>query len=288
MDALIIITVGFLVAFNCGILGSFLVLRKMAMIGDAISHAVLPGIVIAFMLSGSRENIFMMIGAGVIGVFVTIMIEVFTRKGKIPVDAAIGYSFTFLFAIGIILLTAFADDVDIDEQCVLYGEIIYIPFNVWVTEGGLNLGPTALWIVGLNSLIVIIIVLSFYKELLITSFNPDFAESVGIKPIVWHYVLMGLVSYTAVSSFESVGAVLVVGLIIIPPATAYLITERFNKMLIYTTIIALMTSILGYYLAFLLNVSVAGAMITVSGTIFLLVFYISNQYNKRVIMSESE
>ncbi|NMM50033.1 metal ABC transporter permease [Marinigracilibium pacificum] len=288
MDALIIILAGFLVAFNCGMLGSFLVLRKMAMIGDAISHAVLPGIVLAFMISGSRENLFMMIGAGIIGVLVTVMIEFLSRKGKLPVDAAIGYSFTFLFAIGIILLTAFADDVDIDEQCVLYGEIIYIPFNVWVTSGGITMGPTALWLIGLNTLLIVVVTFSFYKELLITSFNPEFAQSIGIKPVVWHYVLMGLVSYTAVSSFESVGAVLVVGLLIIPPATAYLISNKMSKMLFITTILALITSVAGYYLAYLFNVSVAGAMITVCGTMFLIVFCFTKAMNKKVIVPVTE
>jgi len=116
VDDLWIILTGMLVAISCGLLGCYLVLRKMAMIGDAISHAVLPGIIIAYMLTGSRDSIAILLGAGLLGVLTTFLIEFFHQKGKLQTDASIGVTFTWLFALGVILVAAFAGQVDIDQD----------------------------------------------------------------------------------------------------------------------------------------------------------------------------
>lgn len=271
-----IILVGILVAISCAILGCFLVLRKMAMVGDAISHAVLPGIVVAFLIVERFDSIFMLIGAAILGVLTTLLIEFLHRQGKLQTDASIGVSFTSLFALGVILISVFASKVDLDAECVLFGEIAYVPLHVWRIDLGdgavLNLGAKAAWWIGSVLLIILFFVVLFYKEMLLTTFDPAFASAIGMNTSVWHYSLMSLVSLATVAAFESVGAILVLSFLVVPPATAYLLTTNFKKMLFLSCLIGIITAILGYYTAFYLNASIAGSMTSVAGIIFALVF----------------
>lgn len=271
-----IILVGILVAISCAILGCFLVLRKMAMVGDAISHAVLPGIVIAFLVVQRFDSIFMLLGAAILGVFTTLLIEFLHKQGKLQTDASIGVSFTSLFALGVILISVFASKVDLDAECVLFGEIAYVPLHVWRIDLGdgamLNLGAKAAWWIGSVLLIILVFVIVFYKEMLLTTFDPAFASAIGIHVSVWHYSLMSLVSLATVAAFESVGAVLVLSFLVVPPATAYLLTTNFKKMLFLSSFIGILVAILGYYTAAFLNASIAGSMTSVAGVIFALVF----------------
>ena len=275
MDAFLIILVGSLIAISCSILGCFLILRKMAMVGDAISHAVLPGIVIAFLISGSRESIFMIMGAGLLGIFTTFLIEFFHKKARLQTDAAIGVTFTWLFALGIILLSVFAGQIDLDQDCVLYGEIAYVPIDLWITKAGVILGPKALYISGFMLLLNLVFVRVGFKQLYLTTFDPSFAATIGISVTLWHYLLMGAVSMTTVASFDSVGAILVVALLVAPPATAYLLTDKFKHMLLIACAIGVVISISGYYLAVYLDGSIAGAVVTMAGILFGLAFFFS-------------
>jgi len=240
----------------------------MAMVGDAISHAVLPGIVIAFLISGSRGNLAMLAGAAIIGVLTTILIEVLHKKINLQEDASIGVTFTSLFAFGVILISSFTGQIDLDQECVLYGEIAYVPLDLILLESGANLGPRALWISGSVLLIIILALWKGYKGLALTTFNADYAKALGISTAFWHFGFMGLVSLTTVVSFESVGAILVVALLIAPPATAYLITDSLKKMLWLTALLGIFTAIGGYYLALILDGSIAGAMATFAGILF--------------------
>jgi len=275
MNAFWIILAGSLVATSCGLLGCYLILRKMAMVGDAISHAVLPGIVIAFLISGSRDSFTMLIGAGLIGVFTTFLIEFFNRKGKLQSDASIGVTFTWLFAVGVILVSLYTSNVDIDQDCVLYGEIAYVPLDVWITASGINLGPKTIYVSASVLLIVVGFIVFGYKELFITTFDPALASAIGISTGLWHYLLMGAVSLTTVASFESVGAILVVALLVGPAGTAYLLTHNFKKMMIISASLGILISILGYCLAVWVNGSIAGAMATMAGVLFGLAFLFS-------------
>lgn len=268
MDALYIILTSSLFAIACGLLGCFLILRKMAMVGDAISHAVLPGIVIAFLLTGTRDSFEMIIGAGLLGIFSTFLIEFFHKRAKLQTDAAIGVTFTSLFALGVILISVFAGQVDLDQECVLYGEIAYVPIDLWITDSGQNLGPRALYISSITLILIILFIRVGFKQLYITTFDPAFAATTGISVALWNYLLMGSVSMTTVAAFDSVGAILVVALMVAPPATAYLLTDNFKKMLLITSVIAVVISILGYYLAVMLDGSIAGAVVTVAGVLF--------------------
>ncbi|MFL5731290.1 MAG: metal ABC transporter permease [Cytophagaceae bacterium] len=275
MDAFWIILTGSLVAVSCGILGCYLVLRKMAMIGDAISHSVLPGIVIAFLFTGSRDSMIMLTGAAALGVITTFLIEFFHRQGKLQSDAAIGVTFTWLFAIGIILISWKAGQVDLDQDCVLYGEIAFISLNT-INLGGFEI-PQAVVIMGSVLLLIILFVSLGYKELFLTTFDPAYASAMGISTILWHYLLMAMVSLSTVAAFDNVGAILVVAFMIAPAATAYLLTEKFGQMLGMAIVSGILSSAGGYYLASLLDGSIAGAMSAVAGLQFLLVLLFAPQ-----------
>jgi len=275
MDALYIILTSSLFAISCGLLGCFLILRKMAMVGDAISHAVLPGIVIAFLLTGTRDSFEMIIGAALLGIFCTFLIEFFHKKAKLQTDAAIGVTFTSLFALGVILISVFAGQVDLDQECVLYGEIAYVPIDLWISDSGQNMGPKALYVSALTLIVNILFIRVGFKQLYLTTFDPAFAATTGISIALWNYLLMGSLSMTTVAAFDSVGAILVVALLVAPPATAYLLTDNFKKMLLITCVIAIIISILGYYLAVMLDGSIAGAVVTVAGILFGLAYLFS-------------
>lgn len=284
MNAFYIILTGALVATSCALLGCFLILRRMAMVGDAISHSVLPGIVIAFLISGSRDSFVMLAGAGIIGILTTFLIEFFHKKAKLQTDASIGVTFTWLFAIGVILISAFAGKVDLDQDCVLYGEIAYVPLNLLITDSGVVLGPKAIYTGAVVLLVVITFVVVGYKELFLTTFDPSFAKAIGMATGLWHYLLMGLVSATTVASFESVGAILVVALLVAPTATAYLLTDNLKRMLLLACAAGIISSIAGYYLAVWWDASIAAAIATSCGILFLIALLFSSKYGvlKRV------
>lgn len=273
MDALVIISTAFLFSVSCGILGCFLILRKMAMVGDAISHAVLPGIVLAFLFTGSRDSFEMIAGAALLGIFTTFFIQFLNKKAKLQTDAAIGVTFTWLFALGVILISVYAGQVDLDQECVLYGEIAYVPLDVWINNDGINMGPRALYVASIILLINLLFIGFGYKQLHITTFDPSYAATIGISIGLWNYLLMGAVSMTTVAAFESVGAILIVALLVVPPATAYLLTDKLQQMIGITIAIAFINAFLGYYLAVAINGSIAGAIVSVSGAIFFLAFF---------------
>ncbi|MFD1422296.1 metal ABC transporter permease [Laceyella tengchongensis] len=276
MNELWIILTGMLVASSCALLGCFLILRKMAMVGDAISHAVLPGIVIAFLVTGDRHSLPMLLGAAAFGLVTTLLIESL-RKSGVQADAAISVTFTSLFSVGIILVSLFARQVDLDLDCVLYGEIIYVPWDT-IIWNGLDWGPKAVWIVGTTLVLNALAILLFYKQLKLSAFDPAMAAALGIPVAFFHYLLMGLVSVTTVASFESVGAILVVAMLIVPAATAYLLTDRLSRMLLYSVLTGCLSAVAGYFLAGALDASVAGAMTVMAGVFFILALFLSPRH----------
>jgi manganese/zinc/iron transport system permease protein len=217
----------------------------------------------------------MIIGAALLGIFCTFLIEFFHKKAKLQTDAAIGVTFTSLFALGVILISVFAGQVDLDQECVLYGEIAYVPIDLWISDSGQNMGPKALYVSALTLIVNILFIRVGFKQLYLTTFDPAFAATTGISIALWNYLLMGSVSMTTVAAFDSVGAILVVALLVAPPATAYLLTDNFKKMLLITCVIAIIISILGYYLAVMLDGSIAGAVVTVAGILFGLAYLFS-------------
>ncbi|OBZ09395.1 metal ABC transporter permease [Bacillus sp. FJAT-26390] len=268
-----ILLTGALVASCCGVLGVFLVLRKMAMIGDAISHSVMPGIVIAFLLSGSRDSLLMMFAALLCGLLTTFLIQMFQQSG-IQSDASIGVVFTALFAIGVVLVSLYARQVHLDQDAILYGEIAYVHWNIWEL-GGVNMGPKAVWLLGVTLFVIVTVIGLFYKQFKLCAFDPALAAAIGIPVAVFHYLLMGLVSMATVSSFESVGAILVVGLLIIPASTAYLLTDRLGLMIALSVAVGVASSFIGYGAAVMLDASIAGCMVCAAGVLFIIAFLFS-------------
>jgi len=257
-------------AISCAVLGAFLVLRKMTMVGDAISHAVLPGIAIAYLLSQSRASLPMFLGAALVGVFATVVIEILSKKWKVQSDASIGMTFTTLFALGVVLITFWSDKVDLDQECVLYGEIAFVPFNTW-TMAGKSMGPIALWTSGILLILVLIYTLVGYKGLLMSSFNADYAAVLGIGIGAWNLSLMSMVSLATVVSFESVGAILVVALLVAPAASAYLISSQLKTMIGLSALFGFTGSLGGYFLSAALDTSIAGGIATTLGVQFAVV-----------------
>jgi len=278
MNDVYIITTASLVSMSCALLGCYLILRRMAMVGDAISHAVLPGIVVAFLISGSRDSATMLVGAGLIGIITTFLIEFFHKKARLQTDASIGVTFTSLFAIGVVLISLYAGKVDLDQDCVLYGEIAYVPLDLWVTDSGLVMGPRAVYIALVIFLMIVVFIVVGYKELFLTTFDPAYASAIGISTTLWHYLIMGAVSATTVASFEQVGAILVVALLIAPAATAYLLTDNFKQMLVISSGVGVISSLTGYYLAVWVDSSIAGAIAVMAGIFFTLALLFSPKH----------
>lgn len=278
-----VILTGVLAATSCGLIGSFLVLRKNAMLGDAISHAVLPGLVIGFLLTASRGVIPMLVGAAAMGLLTAYLTELLDRTRHVYRDGAMGVVFTLLFAVGVILISIYADAVDLDQDCVLYGEIAYTPWDT-IVFGGTSLGPRSVWILGGILLANSLFIGTFFKQLLICSFDPQMAHAMGINERFWHYALMTMVSLTVVAAFESVGAILVVAMLIIPGATAYLITHRLKTMLLLSVLAGTIAALGGFFTASWLDVSIAGSMAVVAGLVFALVLIgsiVERRYHQR-------
>jgi manganese/zinc/iron transport system permease protein len=243
------------------------------MIGDAISHSVMPGIVIAFLLSGSRDSLLMMFAALVFGLLTTFLIQLFQQSG-IQSDASIGVVFTALFAIGVVLVSLYARQVHLDQDAILYGEIAYVHWNIWEI-GGVNMGPKAVWLLGFTLAVIVAVIGLFYKQFKLCAFDPALAAAIGIPVALFHYLLMGLVSMATVSSFESVGAILVVGMLIIPASTAYLLTERLGVMIGLSVAVGVASTFLGYGAAVALDASIAGCMVCAASVLFIAAFLFS-------------
>lgn len=265
-----IILLASLTAVTCALPGVFLVLRRVALMSDAISHAILLGIVVAFFFTKNLSSPWLLIGAAFTGLLTVSLTELIIRTRKLQKDAAIGLIFPLLFSVGVILLNRYAGDVHLDTDCVLFGEIAFTPFNRLII-GGIDLGPQAVWVMSGVLLLNAAFIISFYKELKVATFDEGLAASLGFLPGVIHYALMAIVSITAVGAFESVGSILVVALMIAPPAAAYLLTNRLSHMLIISAVLGILSAISGYALAHWLDASISGAMATMSGVIFLLV-----------------
>jgi manganese/zinc/iron transport system permease protein len=263
-----------LVAVACAIPGVFLVLRRMAMMSDAISHTVLLGIVIAFFITKTINSPLLLIGAALMGVITVSLVELLNRTKLVREDAAIGLVFPAIFSIAVILISRFAGDVHLDTDAVLLGELAFAPFNR-LRLFGLDVGPEALYTTGSILIINLLFVILFYKELKLATFDPALAAALGFAPAAIHYALMTLVSLTAVGSFDAVGSVLVVAFMIAPPASAYLLTDRLPRMLVYSALIGIFSAVGGYWLAHWMDASIAGSMATMTGVSFLTVYLLA-------------
>lgn len=259
--------VALVVSVACALPGVFLVLRRRAMASDAITHSVLLGIVLAFFLVEDLSSPFLLVGAALAGLVTVWLVELLQRTGLVREDAAIGLVFPALFSIGVILVSRYAGSVHLDIDAVLLGELAFAPFDRFVLFN-FDFGPTAL--VKMSVLLVLnaVAIAAFWKELKLSAFDPALAYALGFSPVLLHYGLMGLVSVTAVGAFDAVGSILVVALMVGPPVTAYLLTDRLGAMVGIAAAAGAVGGIGGYWLAHVLDASIAGSIATVVGAEF--------------------
>ena len=274
-----------LAALVCALLGNFLVLRRQSLLGDAISHAVLPGIVAGFLVAGSRAALPMLAGAMAAAALAALLIEAVRRLGRIEPGASMGVVFTVMFALGVLLLEqAAARSVDLDADCVLYGQLEDI---LWFAASGWGslLDPAALarmprevlTLAGVAAVSGLLVAL-FWKELRITTFDPGLASTLGIPAGLFHYGLILFTALAAIASFEAVGSILVIAMLICPAAAARLLTDRYGVQLALSLSFGAASAILGYVAAGFLPgwlgapwaLNAAGMIAVVAGLILLL------------------
>jgi len=265
-----ILLTGMLVGVSASLLGSFLVLRGNSMLADAISHSILFGIALAWLLTGQTSGPVQIAGAALSGVLAVYLIETLTRTRRLRDDAAIGLVFPALFSAGVILINVFARDVHLDEHTVLLGEIGFVWLDT-VTLGGIEV-PRAMLAMAVMLVLDAAFVLAFYKALKLATFDPDLARALGLAPGLIFYVHLSLLSGTAVAAFDAVGVVLFITFVVVPPATAYLLTRRLSSMIVLAMILAAASAPLGYAVAFWLDVSIGGAMALATGPFLLLAY----------------
>lgn len=263
-----IILTASLVGITCGMIGVFLILRKMAMMADAISHTVLLGIVVAFLITREVSGFPMLIGAIIAGLLTALFVQWLNSLG-IESHAAMGIVFTTLFAIGVILISTSIGNAHLDVQHALMGEITFIPWNK-INLPLIGEVPKATALLGFVFLIVLGFIIAFYKEWKITTFDPALAASLGIPVLFMHYLFMSLVSITTVASFDAVGAIMVVAMLITPAASAYLWTDKLLVMLILSSLFGVIGAVCGYYLAAWIDTSISGAMAFATGILFVI------------------
>jgi len=271
-----IILTASLVGISCGLVGSLLVLRRMAMMADAISHTVLLGIVTAFLITRELSGIHMLIGAIVAGLLTAILIQWLHSLG-VQQEASIGVVFTSLFAVGVVLIATKVGNAHLDVQHTLMGEITFIPWEKmslpWIGEV-----PEAVFILSIVLIVVLIAIIGFFKEWKLTSFDPALAASIGIPVVLMHYVFMGLVSVTTVAAFDAVGAIMVVAMLITPASAAYLWTDRLAIMMGLSGAFGIIAAVAGYYIAVWLDTSISGSMAFATGLLFMISFIASPKH----------
>lgn len=244
-----------MVGIMSGIIGSFIILRGMSLMGDAISHSVLPGVAVAYML-----NINILIGASIFGVLAALLIGFVATHSKIKVDTSIGVVFSAFYALGFILISKAGSATNLNH--ILFGNILAVSDADMITTA-VVLG------------IVILFVQIFYKELLITSFDETFAQTYGLNVQLVHYSLMLVLTLVTVSALQTVGIILVVAMLITPAATAFFWTDRLSVMLVLAAAFGVIASVCGLYLSYTFNWASGPAIVLTAAVLFAISFVFS-------------
>lgn len=271
-----IILTASLVGASCGLIGSMLILRRMAMLADAISHTVLLGIVIAYLITRELSGVHMLIGAIAAGLLTSMLIQWIHSLG-VRQEASIGVVFTTLFAIGVVLIATKVGNAHLDVQHTLMGEITFIPWEK-MTLPWIGDVPEAVVMLSVVLLLVLLVIIAFFKEWKLLLFDPLLAASIGIPVALMNYVFMALVSITTVASFDAVGAIMVVAMLITPAAAAYLWTDRLATMMCLSVVFGIVSAIAGYTIASWLDTSISGAMAFATGIVFMISFFVSPKH----------
>jgi manganese/iron transport system permease protein len=243
---------GVLVAAICALVGTYVVLRGLAFVGDALAHAAFPGVVIAYLLKG---NIYL--GALLFALATALGIGLVSGRGRVSHDTAIGILFAGAFALGVLLMSMIRG-YTVDLFSFLFGNV-------------LGISERELWLVAFLGGVVVLTITVFYKEFLLLSFDPTVAEAMGYPVRAFNYLLLGLIAVTIVISIQAVGIILVVALLVTPSATAYLLSDRFLRMMLLGALLAVLAAVIGLYLSYYLNVASGAAIVLVSTCVFFLV-----------------
>lgn len=254
-------------ALTCALPGAFVVLRKNSMLVDAISHAVLPGIVVGYFFTRDLDSPLLIVGAALAGLIVVLGSEWLARTGLVTGDAPQGLVFPALFSIGVILVSLKFGNVHLDTHAVLVGDLNLAAFH-HLAVGGVSIGPAYLYVMLGMLAVNLIFLVAFYPKLKVTTFDPQFATSVGIHSRLLNTAFMFIVSLTVTASFNAAGAILVIALMIVPPATAYLLSRRLSVMLGWTALIAVCGAVCGFWLAYFLDAATSAGMAVFYGLLF--------------------
>lgn len=260
------------VAAMCALPGTLLVLRRMVMIGDAIGHVLLFGIVIAYFLVEDLSSPWLMLGAALSGVLTVALVELLQKTRRVKEDAAIGLVFPALFSIGTILASLYLRNTHLDVDRVLLGNAINVTLDM--VDVGIKV-PRALAVASVLFTINLALIVLLYKELKLAIFDAGLAATLGFAPAVIHYGLMLSVSLTTVAAFDAVGPVLVLAFFAVPAATAKLLTDRLSVLLALSVLVAIVAAAAGSALAFAFNTTMAGTVAAVLGAVFGIVFLVA-------------
>jgi len=269
-----IVLMGFFVTAACGLVGNYLLLRRMALVGDAISHSILPGLIVAFVVF-RHVSIWVSLAGALAAAFATVAIIDFIHKqSRVKADAAICIAFTTLFALGVAMMSSMESkgSMHIDAECVLYGEIAFVALEPPFVWAGWEIGPPSVLRMAVVLCVIALVIAVFYKELLVTSFDEGLSKALGMRTGVWHYGLMAALAIVVVSAFEAVGAILAVAMLIVPPMFAGQLSEHLPTRLGLTVLHAALTALLGYHLSVWLGCSTAGAMVVAAAGLFVAVW----------------
>ncbi len=248
------------IGISCGLIGTYIMLRRMSLIGDALAHAVLPGVVVSFIVAGKSE-IALFIGAVISGILTVLLIGFVNRNSKIKEDTSIGIIFTGAFALGILLVSQLKQ-VHIDLSSYLFGDVL-----------GVSTGDITLSLIIM--VVIILCIILFYKQLLLSSFDPTMAMTIGISTTLVHYMLMTLLSMSIVAGLQSVGVILIIAMLITPPATAYLLSNSLKKILILSSVFGMFSAVAGLYLSYHFNFASGASIVLVAVALFMFAFLFS-------------
>lgn len=262
------LSVVMITAISCALLGVFLVLKNMAMVADALSHTVLLGIVLGYFIAGDLDSPILFVGAALFGVMTVYAIEYVVNKFAIQSDAATGLVFTLLFALAIILISKYARNVHLDVDVVLSGEVVFATLNTMEIFGiQVPISFARMFVMLVINLVFVAVT---YQQLKVSIFDPVYAKSIGVAVGFLNLVLMTLVSITTVVAFDTVGAILVISLMVAPALSAHLLSKRLSIMLLVALLYGVINSVLGYYVAIYFNVSISGTIAFAGFVTFLL------------------
>ncbi|HVA50847.1 MAG TPA: metal ABC transporter permease [Pirellulales bacterium] len=260
------ITVAAVANLACALLGCYLLLRRLSLLGDAVSHAVLPGVVVGFWISGSTSSAWIFVAAVAVGLLTTFLIQLLHGFAQVAEDASMGVVFTSLFALGVVMLVKVGSRVDLDVDCVLYGLIDAVSLDTRPVFG--YQVPRALFsLAGVLALTMLFIGL-LWKELKLVSFDPRLATSMGYSATLVHYLLMAVVALAIVAGFYAVGSVLVIAMLIVPAATGHLLSDRLAGMMAWAAVVAVSSAVVGYWGDLRFDTGMAPMMAMVAGAEF--------------------